>query len=76
MIGKVYDRMFTIGERIKELESKGISWAGTMAEKMRRAGSTCTPHSMLRHTRSTWSDEADFTEGKSLSKSQVLALCM
>ena len=33
MIGKVYDRMFTIGERIKELESKGISWAGTMAEK-------------------------------------------
>ena len=33
---------------------------------------------MLRHTRSTWSDEPDFTEGKSLSTttSQVLALCM
>ena len=33
MMGKVYDRMFAIGERIKTLESKGISWAVTMAEK-------------------------------------------
>jgi len=33
MIGKVYDRMFTIGQRIEQLESKGISWASTMAQK-------------------------------------------
>ena len=33
MIGKIYDRMFMIGERIKSLEGKGVSWASVMAEK-------------------------------------------
>ena len=33
MIGKIYDRMFTIGERIKSLENQGVSWASAMSEK-------------------------------------------
>ena len=33
MNGKLYDRMFTIGERIKKLKEQGISWASTMEQK-------------------------------------------
>jgi hypothetical protein len=33
MMGKVYDRMFTIGNRIEELKDKGVSWAPAMTTK-------------------------------------------
>lgn len=32
-IGKVYDKMFTIGERIKRLGRGGVAWAGDMSKK-------------------------------------------
>ena len=35
MNGKLYDRMFTIGERIKKLKEQGISWASTSCSSTR-----------------------------------------